>query len=66
MKTIKSISILLSVIMLFTMCVGLCGCGEKAGEVCEREWTEILNQISEGFETLNNLWLKNYQSPKCQ
>ena len=29
MKTIKSISILLSVIMLFTMCFGLCGCGEK-------------------------------------
>ena len=29
MKTIKSISILLSVIMLFTMCSGLCGCGEK-------------------------------------
>lgn len=44
----------------------ICDCGEKAGEVCDREWTEILNQMSEGFETLNNLSLNNYQSPKGQ
>lgn len=42
----------------------ICDCGEKAGEAFDREWTEILNQMSEGFETLNNLRLNNYQSPK--
>ena len=42
MKTIKSISILLSVIMLFTMCFGLCGCGEKEPFSEEEELSSLI------------------------
>ena len=61
MKTIKSISILLSVIMLFTMCFGLCGCGEKEPFSEEEELSSLIQTETVSSENTAG-YIEDYDS----
>ena len=61
MKTIKSISILLSVIMLFTMCFGLCGCGEKEPFSEEEELSSLIQTDIDSSEYTSG-YIEDYDS----
>lgn len=65
MKTTKSISILLSVIMLFTMCVGLCGCGEKEPFSEEEELSSPI-QTETGSSENTAGYIEDYYSTSSQ